>query len=127
MRWFSFIQLLCLPGGGLASKSAWKVTVASARIHPLFKKVPVEVPVSLSATERRVLAALQAGPKSRAEIVAVLGCAKLTGNLRKALNRLDELGLITLTIPAQPNSSRQKRKITARGQYLLIDLNVANQ
>jgi ATP-dependent DNA helicase RecG len=104
------------------------------RIHPLFREdekapveAPVEAPVSFTETERRILAALQSGPKSRTEILALVGYATLTGNLKKALDRLDKLGLISLTIPAQPHSSKQKRQLTTKGRQTLQKLDATKE
>ncbi len=96
-------------------------------IHPAFVgesvEAPVEAPVEASVdfneTEKKILKVLQDRPRNRAEIIAALGHAKLSGSLKKALERLDELGLIALTIPSLPHSSKQKRKLTPQGQQVL--------
>ncbi len=88
-------------------------------IHPAFAEAAAEAPVDFNETEKKLLKVLQDRPKNRAEIIAVLGHAKLSGSLKKALERLDESGLIALTIPSQPHSSKQKRRLTTRGQQVL--------
>lgn len=66
------------------------------------------------------LKALAGGAKSRAEIVVAIGYRTLTGNLKKALDRLNDLGMIALAIPNKPNSRLQKRAITPQGKRALL-------
>ena len=40
---------------------------------------------------------------------------KASGGLKKALERLTDLGFITLTNPEKPTSKTQKRKLTDKG------------
>ncbi len=109
------------------------------RIHPLFLKAqdaPIEARVKAGVeagvedqvsiftdTELRILRALLPGPRAVKDIVTALGHKTASGNLRKALDRLDALGLITLTIPDRPQSRRQQRRLTdkGRGMIQLID------
>ena len=95
--------------------------LAEIRIHPAFTgQVPVEAPeeallVELSDTERAILELCKKGPKSKREILGGLGYNTMTGNTKQALQRLTDLGLITLTIPAIPNGKLQRRRITDKG------------
>ena len=90
------------------------------RIHPTFVKArqeaEVEAEVELNETERQVLRSLGKGPLSVQAIAHALGHKQPSGNLWKALDRLDRLGLIGLTIPDKPKSSKQKRQLTAKGR-----------
>lgn len=94
------------------------------RIHPAFLEAAIEAGVEagvgagveLNATEQRILRALGKGPLSVRALVIALGYKKPSGNLWKALDRLDRLGLIGLTIPDKPNSSKQQRQLTAKGR-----------
>lgn len=73
----------------------------------------------LNETEHRILSALRKGSKSVPEIATSLGQESRSGHFKKALGRLSDLGLISLTIPAKPKSKGQKRQITERGlRYL---------
>jgi ATP-dependent DNA helicase RecG len=51
-----------------------------------------------------------------------LGYRTITGNVRKALHRLQELGLVALTIPEKPQSKHQKRRLTEQGKKILGSL-----
>ena len=70
----------------------------------------------LSKTEREILLALIEEPKSSAHLAEALGYKRITGNVRNALARLQNAGLIALTIPERPNSKHQKRQLTAKGR-----------
>ncbi|HLJ95763.1 MAG TPA: ATP-binding protein [Gemmataceae bacterium] len=103
-------------------------------IHPAFLQVPVEGAVEdlvgdlvslaadLNDTERRLLHALAGQPLAKADLVTALGYRTITGNVRKALDRLDGLGLIAFTVPAKPRSKSQKRRLTERGKKILATL-----
>ncbi|MFZ4524844.1 MAG: ATP-binding protein [Chlorobium sp.] len=67
----------------------------------------------------RILSLCATKPLSSAEIAAALGHKQLSGNLRKALPRLRESGLLDYTIPEKPNSRSQKYRLTAKGKTLL--------
>lgn len=96
-------------------------------VHPAFLQPPEvhdEVyggvhDAELSDTEFRILRSLKSGPKTVPEVVAELGYARLTGNVRNAFTRLGERGLIALTIPDKPRSKNQKRRITPAGRATL--------
>jgi ATP-dependent DNA helicase RecG len=98
--------------------------------HPAFIEAGVEAgvgagvgaEVSLSETELRVLRSLKKGPAGMREIVSALGQKTASGGLRKALDRLAELGLVSLTIPEKPNSKRQQRQLTAKGRKVFAAL-----
>jgi hypothetical protein len=66
-------------------------------------KAEVEAQVDID-----ILRACADGPKSSDEIAEFLGHKQLSGNIRKALPRLREAGLIEYTIPDKPNSRLQK-------------------
>jgi ATP-dependent DNA helicase RecG len=98
-------------------------------------KAPVKAPVGgvvggvvggaveeLSESERRVLSALIDGPLAKRVLLARLGVRKLNRVLQDAVNRLDDLKLIELTIPDKPNSSKQKRRLTANGRLVAASL-----
>jgi ATP-dependent DNA helicase RecG len=89
-------------------------------IHPQMKeaqvKAQVKAQVDLNETERRILAVLRDGPKATKEIASALGSKGLTGGMKVALQRLQELRLIDLTTPDRPRSRNQKRRLSAAGE-----------
>ncbi len=62
-----------------------------------------------------ILAACSVEPLSSAEIAHVLGHKQLSGNIRKALPRLRDTGLLSYTIPDCHNSRMQKYQLTEEG------------
>jgi ATP-dependent DNA helicase RecG len=99
-------------------------------IHPSLKKAPVEAPVralveapvKLNDAEQRILSLCLIEPRSKKEIIQGLGYSSMSGNLKKALQRLDDLQLTELTIPDKPNSKNQKRKLTTKGRQVAANL-----
>jgi len=88
-------------------------------LHPAMIEAHDEAPVQLSDTERRVLRALEGGARSVPEIAASLNYQNRSGHLKRALERLDRLGLIALTLPGKPRSKNQKRTLTVKGRRML--------
>jgi DNA-binding PadR family transcriptional regulator len=66
--------------------------------------------------DAHILAVCLLAPLSSAEIATALGHKQLSGNLRKALPRLREAGLVEYTIPESPNSRLQKYRLTEKGK-----------
>jgi ATP-dependent DNA helicase RecG len=99
-------------------------------IHPAFlqseakahDEVYDEVYDDWTETEKRVLSALRSGPLTAQELLALFGLERMVGHLQKALNRLQERGLIEFTIPDKPRSKNQKRRLTARGEQIAATL-----
>ncbi len=69
--------------------------------------------------DKNILAACDAGPLSSAQIASAMGHKHLSGNLRKALPRLREAGLLEYIIPDKPNSRLQKYRLTKKGRALI--------
>ena len=74
--------------------------------------------------DRIILNVCQSGPRSSSEIAAALGHKTLSGNLRKALPRLKEAGLLAYTSPSHPRSRDQKYRLTPGGYAALKDASV---
>jgi len=71
--------------------------------------------------DHQILTACAEKPMSSAEIVAALGHRQLSGNLRKALPRLRQAGLLTFTVPDHPKSRLQKYQLTDKGRQWIDD------
>jgi ATP-dependent DNA helicase RecG len=72
--------------------------------------------LKLSETEQKTLQFCQHKPLSNKEIFIALGYKSLSGNLKKALKRLQEIGLLQYTIPDKPRSQHQQYMLTQKGQ-----------
>ncbi len=70
--------------------------------------------------DMHILAACSVEPLSSAEIAHALGHKQLSGNIRKALPRLRDSGLISYTIPDSHNSRLQKYRLTEEGRALYL-------
>jgi ATP-dependent DNA helicase RecG len=95
------------------------------QIHPEFLKdhIPleaqVEAQVRLNLTEMKILQICLENPMGNKDILAAMGYKSLTGNIKKALKRLKDLGAIAYTIPEKPRSQNQRYIITKQGKLLL--------
>ena len=81
-----------------------------------------EAQVDVTETESRGLQALRSGPLSTPELLLRVGVKSLSGGLKKALDRLAEVGLIEFTIPDKPRSKKQKRRLTGLGERVAQEL-----
>jgi len=76
----------------------------------------------LTETERRILVHLTTVPRNRPELAEFLGVKSgRSGHLKRAMERLRELGLAELTIPDRPQSRNQKMRITEKGRAWLAN------
>ena len=73
--------------------------------------------------DAHILAVCFPTPLSSAEIAAALGHKQLSGNLRKALPRLRDAGLLEYTIPESPNSRLQRYRLTKKGKATHLTAN----
>ncbi len=76
----------------------------------------------VTETESFVLQALRSGPLSKPDLLPRVGLKTLSGGLKKALDRLAEVGLVEFTIPEKPRSKKQKRRLTSRGERVARQL-----
>ena len=70
----------------------------------------------LSEVERKIISACKDAPRSSPELLALLGYGNRTGNLKKALKRLRNIGFLELTISGKPRSKNQRYRLTAKGR-----------
>jgi ATP-dependent DNA helicase RecG len=84
-----------------------------------------EAAVELTETERRILHPVRHGPRGVSALAAELGYQSRSGHLKKALDRLGQLDLVSLTVPDKPRSKNQKRQLTSKGRTVLGTLDAA--
>jgi len=58
-------------------------------------------------------------PKSTPELLQSLGYKNRTGNFKRAVSHLSEMGLLEMTIPTKPRSKKQKYRLTNKGRQVL--------
>ncbi len=79
----------------------------------------VEAHEPMSDTEMVVLRSCATGAVSTPELLGALGYGSRTGNFKKALARLLQMGLVEMTSPDRPRSRKQKYRLTAKGLAVL--------
>lgn len=65
----------------------------------------------INDTEKRILELLDEKEMSKKEIIEALGYGIVNGNLKRSINRLLKVNIITYTLPNRPNSRYQKYKL----------------
>ena len=79
----------------------------------------VQAQADLSAIEHRILSACVQSPVGSNDLLNAVGYDTRTGNFKNSLSRLLENGFIEMTIPDKPRSSKQRYRITPKGQSVL--------
>ena len=90
-------------------------------------KAQVEAQVRLSETELKILEICQKYPAGNKEILAALGYKSPSGNVKRALKRLREIGIIAYSIPQKPRSQHQQYNVTERGNIVLKNQTANNK
>lgn len=99
-----------------------RITFAASRsVHEEEASVeaPVEAPVALTETDKKIIAALVKQTLGRSPLLSALGYQQPTGNYKASMAKLLQAGLIEYTIPDKPNSRLQQYRLTAQGKALL--------
>ncbi len=71
-----------------------------------------EAQVDITTVEKTILGSCKDRPKTGQEILAASGYSTRTGNFKRSLEKMLSLGLIEMTIPDKPWSSKQKYRLT---------------
>ncbi len=79
----------------------------------------VEAHVDFTETELKILKMCLKNPIGNKEIIKNLGYKSLSGNVKKALQKLKSAAVIAYTIPDRPKSRFQKYAITKKGRKYL--------
>jgi len=79
----------------------------------------VEAHEPMSDMERKILDICSDQPRSTHDLLQALGYETRTGNFKRALARMLDVGSLEMTIPGKPRSKKQKYRLTAAGQALL--------
>ena len=73
----------------------------------------------ISEIESRIMDICSQSPKSTPELLQSLGYENRTGNFKRAVRHLSEMGFLEMTIPTKPRSKKQKYQLTEKGRTLL--------
>jgi len=73
----------------------------------------------MTEVEHLLLDACVQGPKSTAELLKMLGYKTRTGNFKRALSRLLDVGLLEMTNPQKPRAKNQRYRTTPIGKQVL--------
>jgi ATP-dependent DNA helicase RecG len=92
-----------------------------SRAHEAHDQAHDEAHVPIRDIERRILEICSESSKSTADLLNFLGYKSRTGNFKRAVSRLLEIGLIEMTVPTKPRSKQQKYRLTEKGQRLIQD------
>jgi ATP-dependent DNA helicase RecG len=74
----------------------------------------------LTPLEIAILEACKDAPRTGRELLAVAGYSSRTGNFKRSIDRLLTYKFIQMTTPGKPRSSKQKYRLTEKGQHLLV-------
>ena len=78
-----------------------------------------EAQVALLGWEVSMLVTCEEQPATGQELLKAAGYASRTGNFKRALEKLINLGLLVMTIPDKPRSSSQSYRLTQNGRNVL--------
>ena len=90
-----------------------------AEAHVEVHEAHVEAHGPMTGVERTILLACSTDVRSTPDLLGVVGHATRTGGFKKALGHLVSDGLLEMTVPDKPRSSKQRYRITARGAAAL--------
>ena len=118
-----FVQTLWRPKMSAAARptqSAIKSGDGSEKAHDEAHEAHDEAHEPISWSERRIMEACLASPRSTPELLTALGYAVRTGNFKRGLARLMAMDLLEMSMPGKPRSKNQKYRLTAKGRDWLV-------
>ncbi len=72
----------------------------------------------MTGVEGRILAACKDEPRSTPELLQALGYSNRTGNFKRAMAHLLEVGFLQPTLPEKPRSKKQRYRLTGEGRRI---------
>jgi len=104
--------------GGQFVQTLWRpASAASERVEAHEAHDEAHDPISWS--ERRIMAACLAAPRSTPELLTTLGYTMRTGNFKRGLKKLLALHLLEMSMPDSPRSKNQMYRLTDKGRAWL--------
>lgn len=123
-----FVQTLWRPKTAIAAQrdrpsrptqSAIQSVGGLEKAHDEAHEAHDEAHEPISWSERRIMEACFASPRSTPELLAALGYAVRTGNFKRGLTRLIAMEMLEMSMPGKPRSKNQKYRLTAKGRRLI--------
>jgi ATP-dependent DNA helicase RecG len=93
-----------------------------SRAHEAHDRAHDEAHEPMSGIECKILESCAENPKSTSDLLNFLGYKSRTGNFKRTVSHLLEMGLIEMTVPTRPRSRKQKYRLTDTGRQVLIKI-----
>ena len=107
----------------VASKVSGEATAqATAQVTAqveAYDKAHDEAHEPMTDIEGRILTACKDASRSTPDLLLSLGYDSRTGNFKRALSHLLDIGCLTMTLPDKPRSKNQRYRLTEKGRVML--------
>jgi predicted transcriptional regulator len=91
----------------------------SAGVFQRVERIDEQVGEQVGEQVKMILKACSETPRTKTELLQILGLANAYMNYKRHLLPLVALGIIAMTIPDKPNSRLQKYRLTEKGKNML--------
>lgn len=119
-RSYYLVRLSAHPKAGKVSEQVTPQVEAHDKAHD-------EAYEQMTDVENAVLDVCSKKPQATNDLLRALGYRTRTGNFKRAINHLLEIGYLKMTIPDKPRSKNQKYRLTQKGQdFLKKEMNNAD-